>query len=504
MAPEAVKGQGPKTRNKGTSQTKKHANSASSKPRNLTNRSRPTFKRETFRTSREMDFFSKRELVAQIGHDVEEWPLVILKELIDNALDAIEESGIPPEINVSGDTAGITVSDNGPGVPDSTIESVLDFTIRVSSREAYVSPTRGAQGNALKTLAAMPYAVDSEKGRLIVDSCGERRSIRCAMDPVTRRAVVHCEPSPSNRKSGTLIRLEWGPRTQHNGEILWPFEDVCPVGRSKYIWRRSLEEQAETLLRGFAMFNPHLSLSVNWFGTKWTAKATDPVFKKWQPDYPTSAHWYEPEHFERLAGACIAADRDKGTGRTVAAFVAEFDGLTGSRKRKQVLDEVGLQRESLTALTDEDGFRRKLVEPLLGAMKKHTRPVKPARLGVIGEDHLRARFTEAGCDPEQFQYAKKVGIENGLPYVLESAFAWRGDAATDRREIVSGANWSAAIKNPFRSFGNTDEGLEAHLTELKAGAHEPILFTLHLAHPRLQFADRGKGNIVVRDNTEIE
>jgi len=505
MAPEAVKGQGPKARNKGTSQPKKHANPASSKPRNLTNRPHPTFKRETFRTSREMDFFSKRELVAQVGHDIEEWPLVILKELLDNALDATEEEGIAPEIEVVADATGITVIDNGPGLPDSTIESVLDFSIRVSSREAYVSPTRGAQGNALKTLAAMPYAVDSEKGRLIVDSCGERRSIRCAMDPVTRRAVVHCEPSPSNRKSGTLIRLEWGPRTQHNDEIVWPFDEICPVGGGGYVWHRSLEEQTNTLLRGFAMFNPHLTLSVDWFGTKWTAKATDPTWRKWQPNHPTSPHWYKREHFERLIGAYIAADQDRGSSRTVAAFVAEFDGLTGSRKRKLVLDEVRLlKREPLTVLTDENGFRHELVDQLLEAMKKHTRPVKPVRLGIIGKDHLLARFTEAGCDPEQFQYSKKVGDDNGLPYVLESAFAWRGEDSDERREILAGANWSAAIKNPFRSFGSTGEGLEAHLTELKAGAHEPILFALHLAHPRIQFADRGKSSIIIRNTMENE
>jgi hypothetical protein len=253
------------------------------------------------------------------------------------------------------------------------------------------------------------------------------------------------------------------------------------------------------------MFNPHLSLSVDWFGAKWSAKATDPAWRKWQPNHPTSSHWYERQHFERLIGAYIASDQDRGTSRTVAAFVAEFDGLTGSQKRKRVFDEVRLlKREPLTVLTDENGFRRELVDQLLAAMRNHTRPVKPARLGIIGRDHLLARFIEAGCDPEQFQYSKRANVDHGLPYVLESAFAWRGDGATDRREIIAGANWSAAIKNPYRSFGSTGEGLEAHLTELKAGAHEPILFALHLAHPRIQFADRGKSSIVVRDDGSMK
>jgi len=115
-------------------------------------RQHQALKRQTFITSREMDFFSERELVTQTGHDVSEWPLVITKELIDNALDACEETDIAPHIEVVADASGITVIDNGPGLPDATLQGALDFTVRASNREAYVAPDRGAQGNALMTL----------------------------------------------------------------------------------------------------------------------------------------------------------------------------------------------------------------------------------------------------------------------------------------------------------------------------------------------------------------
>ena len=48
--------------------------------------------RATMRTSRLLDFCSRKELIAQTGHQPEAWPLVVLKELIDNALDACEEA----------------------------------------------------------------------------------------------------------------------------------------------------------------------------------------------------------------------------------------------------------------------------------------------------------------------------------------------------------------------------------------------------------------------------
>jgi DNA topoisomerase VI subunit B len=112
--------------------------------------------RKIFKTSRLAEFRSQKELVNQTGHAVDDWPLVVLKELVDNALDACEEAAAAPVIavRVSGDE--IAIIDNGPGIAPDTVENILDFASRTSSREAYVSPTRGAQGNALKTLLAIP------------------------------------------------------------------------------------------------------------------------------------------------------------------------------------------------------------------------------------------------------------------------------------------------------------------------------------------------------------
>ena len=114
--------------------------------------------RKVFATSRLAEFLSIRELTAQTGHPPEQWPLVILKELVDNAIDICEEAGTAPVVNVAVRGNRIVVADNGPGIPARVVQKILDYSVRVSSREAYVSPTRGAQGNALKTILAMPFA----------------------------------------------------------------------------------------------------------------------------------------------------------------------------------------------------------------------------------------------------------------------------------------------------------------------------------------------------------
>src|SRR4051812_42932985 len=93
----------------------------------------PTLKRTTFKTNRELDFLSEKELVYQTGHAVNDWPLVILKELIDNSLDACEESNVSPAIAVIADETGISVGDNGPGLPEATVKAAMDFQIRASA-----------------------------------------------------------------------------------------------------------------------------------------------------------------------------------------------------------------------------------------------------------------------------------------------------------------------------------------------------------------------------------
>jgi hypothetical protein len=169
----------------------------------------PRLVRETFRTSRGLEFCSQRELVAQIGHDVQDWPLVILKELVDNAIDIAEEIGIAPRvaIEVSTERGEIVITDNGPGIPTETVDDLQDYTVRVSSREAYVSPTRGAQGNALSTIIAMPFALDGSAGETLIEAGGVKHCIRFTADPIRQEPRVTCDRGPSSVRNGTRVTV---------------------------------------------------------------------------------------------------------------------------------------------------------------------------------------------------------------------------------------------------------------------------------------------------------
>lgn len=107
-----------------------------------------------------------QKLTSVTAHD---WDTYIFKELVDNALDADEaERGehdaprVQVEMVYSHDAEErdhwfeITVRNRTP-FPLASLQAIFDLERRVSSKDLYNLPTRGAQGNALKTILGIPY-----------------------------------------------------------------------------------------------------------------------------------------------------------------------------------------------------------------------------------------------------------------------------------------------------------------------------------------------------------
>ena len=79
-----------------------------------------------FTTDRALEYFSESELTRQMGYAPPWWPLVLVKELIDNGLDACEATDRAPEITVILERHAVTVTDNGPGLKSSIIKKALN------------------------------------------------------------------------------------------------------------------------------------------------------------------------------------------------------------------------------------------------------------------------------------------------------------------------------------------------------------------------------------------
>jgi DNA topoisomerase VI subunit B len=440
--------------------------------------------RVPFAVSRLAEFCNRKELINQTGHDVWEWPLVVLKELTDNALDECEEAGIAPVIRIEVTGTRIAITDNGRGIPADTIKRVLDYNVRVSSREAYASPTRGAQGNALKTILPMGYVLDDRgEGAVsvtIVEAHGLAHHIKFSVDNIRQEPRIEHTIGFSRIVQGTRIIVN------------------LPDPRGSEYWIEERNRKFLELAEAYVWLNPHLALVVKWNGKiKINATPSDSAWAKWSPSWPTSPHWYDESRLRRYMAAHIA---HRGN-ITVREFISEFRGMSGTAKQKAILAETGVSHVSLFDFFGRSKINKENIVRLLTALKRHSRAVLPAHLGIIGKAHLQQMAEAAGGDPRTFTYTRSLSETDGLPRVIEFAFAVHRQGLTadkaPRRKIITGVNWSPGINNPFRQLGRNGESLDAILSEARANTSQPVIAALHLACPRVTYTDRGKSALVI-------
>jgi DNA topoisomerase VI subunit B len=166
-------------------------------------------RRSTFTTSRLMEFFTPKELTMNIGQPQNLWPLALLKELIDNALDACENAGVTPRIRVVVEPDLVTVEDNGPGIRPEVVERSLDYAVRVSDKAYYVSPTRGQLGNALKCVWAAAFVATGQPGIVEVLTPHASHRVEVELDCIQQQPIIRPAADAPVVRTGTLVRMHW-------------------------------------------------------------------------------------------------------------------------------------------------------------------------------------------------------------------------------------------------------------------------------------------------------
>lgn len=422
-------------------------------------------KRQTLETDRSLEFFSEKELTQQMGQDKSKWIPALLKELIDNGLDECEKSRKQPRIDVVATDNSFSVSDNGTGLPKATIEKSLDYSKRVSDNSYYVSPTRGQLGNALKTIYAAPFVLDGH-GKVEIETKKTHYFIDVTLDRIAQKPVIRLSQKESERTEGVKIIV-----------FIKNSASLLGLAKSEDPYKEIIS--ATDLLAAYTMFNPHATFIL---GEK-TFEATNPQFIKWSPNDPTSPHWYTVEQLRDLIAAYLANKHDK----TIREFISEFRGLAGTQKQKLITEITGLHGK-LSDLVINGDIKETKVQELLSAMQKETQPVKPQQLGIIGKDHLVSCMGKYyGVKQESIEYKKITGIDKNLPHVIEIVFGIKTEEhEKEGRTVVCGLNWSPTLDIPLDEFRQM-------LGEMRIDSDDPVCIVMHIARPRFNFVDRGKG-----------
>ena len=296
------------------------------------------------------------------------------------------------------------------------------------------------------------------------------------MDPVRRTPVVDIDASASEVRTGTRVTANW------------PDSAEPLIGNANFY----------ELVEAYRFLNPHLTLDLNGDGDGW--EATNPDWSKWKPNQPPSPHWYNVERMRQHITAEIAHAEDrKKPCPTVRDFLANFRGLSGTAKA----NEIGARLKLAERETLRDYFERgdRAIAALIEAMRNASRPVKPRHLGVIGQDHLTERLIEDNCEAGSIVYRKAEIELDGLPYVIEVAFGYRGDEAAvdvyNGRRVIEGFNFTPAVGgSPFR--------LEGRLAGAEVDTDDPVTVIAHIGCPRFVFTDKGKTRVALPPEVNIK
>jgi hypothetical protein len=433
--------------------------------------------RPLFSESMHNDLFTVSGQQSSTGQTAPDFGNVVLKELIDNALDACESAGIEPRINVTTglNTNGqmvLTVSDNAGGLSRDVIEKILDFSTRNSTNAVYKSPTRGAQGNALKTILCIPTALKELGGGLVViESKG------------LRHEISFFNVSYSGFSAETL----------HNVTPI-----VESIGTSVSVVMPKLNEtKPDYWVKAFALFNPHCWVNFENKLSMVNRDSIKPVFypkltdcKKITPDKPTNAHSYNEPAFLKHA-----AYHGEQTKITVYEYARTFQGLTNKKIVSPIIDVLNLSGARVSDIYND----RAKVTALHSAMKVASKPIQHKHLGAIGETNLLARLENVTRNA----YRKIEGLIDGVPYVFEVLIA----ECSDREGEFLGVNHSPTYKDFLSDcYFRVDKVSGFGIRGLMDSVIDRTKYTFicHLIGIGLNFKDKGKTSVELPDSVQNE
>jgi DNA topoisomerase VI subunit B len=113
-----------------------------------------TSKRQLFSEPQVAQYFELSTLEKMAGRPSWDFHRVLVKELVDNSLDAAEAAGIDPEIKVrivgGHSYFAAHLIDNGLGITSETLDKLLDYSTFTSDKALYRTLYQGATGQRHK------------------------------------------------------------------------------------------------------------------------------------------------------------------------------------------------------------------------------------------------------------------------------------------------------------------------------------------------------------------
>lgn len=397
-----------------------------------------------------VDYFTEDGLIKQIGLTKDYWDKVIIKEIIDNALDAIEPLS-SKAVNIVQNESLLGIYDNGNGISCDIVKSIYDFSFYVSQNRLYVTASRGKQGNGLKTIISICFLKNY-------------RLLWHTKDGVILEGIIDAEKVKDGEISVDFIEVG---TTEKRGI------EICGYDLHQISYYKNY-------VYFYSVCNPDVSFYLNYFGMEFHNPATTECVDKSQN---ISLAYYDYDTFKQF----IEKTQDGNT--TYKQFLEEYFGT-------RIKNKSGIKSK----IKDIDFDSKEFINDFL--MLKEDQQTKRYTLlkkQLIGLDNVLNTTIEIKDTDSPMGINDKI-----IPCLVEFSVrkdTFKSDSGRKEADIECYINnsitynnsWSIGFDDGWYKIGNKSvfaRDLDDLLKEMTN-----FSFVFHIVSPYLKFTDAGKTRV---------
>ena len=330
--------------------------------------------------------------------------LTTIKEAVDNSLDACEEAGILPNLDIAIHPVAesrfrVEVRDNGPGIVRAQIPKIFGKLL-YGSKFHRLRQSRGQQGIGIS--AAGMYGQLTTGKPIVIESRTSRRK------PAHRYELVidTLRNQPVIKKD---LEVEWD--AAHGTRVTIELEGTYKKGR----------HGVETYLRQTALANPHVEIHFQGPGEEDVL-----VFRRASVQLPTEALEIQPHPYGVEVGLLLRMLKETQARRLNTFLQTEFSRI-GPTLAQRIVDGAELQPKSAPKRITAEG-----AEKLVASIREVRIPAPPTNcLSPIGEDRLLASLNEQIEADFYAAVSRSPAVYRGNPFQVEVALAYGGEQPAD-------------------------------------------------------------------------
>ncbi|MBW3018267.1 DNA topoisomerase VI subunit B, partial [Candidatus Woesearchaeota archaeon] len=396
--------------------------------------------------------------------------LTAVKEAVDNALDACEEAGILPEINVeiiemSEERYRVIIEDNGPGMVKNQIPNIF-AKLLYGSKFHSLKQARGQQGIGISA-AAMYGQLTTGKPIRITSRIG-------AKHPANYLAL---HLNTSTNKPEIVVDKEINWTKEHGTRIELDIEGSYQKGA----------QSVDEYMKETAIVNPHATLIYT------NPKAEQYIFARVSDKLPPTPKEIKPHPYGIEVGILI-----KMLQNTNAKTLQQFLSTEFSRVSANVAKEI-CEKAVMAPNTKPKTFNGPHAQRIMEAIKKTKIMAPPSDcIYPIGQDLLEKGLRKEIQAEFYCSITRPPSVYRGNPFVIECALAYGGNLEKEGSARImrfanrvpllyqqsACASTKSLVQTNWRSYG-----LSQSQNALPVG---PVAVVIHIASVWAPFTSEAK------------